>query len=152
MKLNLIKARKSLYLEIDSRLNEARRVRKAARENVKAAMVLLAAIRKVKGVDYDPYVYQGYGGRIGVSIRLPVKSFRDAALFRLLEIAIEVLGEENVESTDHPDINVREYSVASSAVRLEVDARLDVDGSPLCRRVKVGELNVVAPVYEFKCD
>jgi len=128
---------------------EASMCGKNARIGLKELSKLLPAIKRAK---LYPSIFAGVSGRVYVSVSYPVKSFKDPGLVRLLESAINVLGESGIASQDYADMGLREYKINGAQCRLEVNARLDGEGTPLCRRIKVGEERVVVEKYEFRCD
>ena len=138
-------------LRAEARDNVAR-AKAGAKQGVAAiplARRLVSAVRKAGG---DPSAWLGYSGGVYVNVSMQVNSFKSPELVRVLEAAIEVLGEANISSSDYAGMSLREYKVAGGGVHFEVNANLEGEGSPLCRRVKIGEEVKVVNQYEFRCD
>lgn len=147
--LKMSEMRARVRADVKRHREEAMRCPKIARDGLRVLSKLAPALKRAK---LEPSVYAGVSGKIYVSVSLEVKSFKEARLVNMLEAAMEKIGDKDVGSQDFAEMRLREYRIRCESLLFEVNARLEGEGNPLCRRVKVDESVQVVEKYEFRCD
>jgi len=147
--MKISEMKKSLHNDVRRNFNAARECARGIKASMPAAVRLMKALNRFK---LDPSMYAGGSGKVYFTIYRDYESFKDAELVAILEAAIDVLGEGDIRSHDFPEMAVREYNISNAFCSFEMNARLKGEGTPTCRRVKVGESITTTPKYEFRCD
>lgn len=149
MPLKMSELRTSVKRDVQRHRAEAMRCPAIARDGMRVLSRLVPAINKAK---LFPSVYAGVSGRVYVNMHVSVKSFKEPLLVNLLERMLDKFEDAEVSSRDYAEMGLREYRFTCESISVEVNAKLEGEGTPLCRRVKVGEEVQVIEKFKFVCD